>query len=85
MTFRNIMDIRKFKFTIKGTGAGGATYTCEGEVESPVADLFHAINMAMRETFMQLTQGKAQYGDPGKGCAGPYEITSFLLEKKVDA
>lgn len=78
-------DIRKFKYTIKGTGAGAATFTTEGEVDSPVNDLFHAFNLAMRDSFLALTEGKAVYGNPGEGCRGPYEIASFLLEKKVDA
>jgi hypothetical protein len=75
--------IRKFKFVVKGTGARGQTWEARGEIESPIHDVSHTFNIAMADAFRQLTQGKAVYGNPGVGCAGPYEVTSFHMDKAV--
>jgi len=35
----------------------------------------------MRESFDQLTHGKALYGMLGIGCKGPYDILRVLIEQ----
>lgn len=76
--------IRKYKYEMTGTGANDATWKTTGEAETATADIFSVFNHALRDSFNQLTQGKAEYGNPGKGCAGPYEILTFKLDKVVD-
>jgi hypothetical protein len=34
----------------------------------------------MRDPFHTITQGKAVFGQPGRGCNGPYEIRRVLIE-----
>lgn len=70
----------KYKFKVEGMAAAGQSWTASGVVAAASPGQFQlVIDGAMRETFAQLTGGKAIYGKPGIGCRGPYTITSFLL------
>jgi hypothetical protein len=70
--------VKTYHYTIKGSGAGGQTWTTKGVVE---ADFVYAFDLAMRDSFQQLTQGQAVYGKPGRGCSGPYDIHSITIEQ----
>lgn len=64
------------EYTIEGTNAGGQTWTTKGRVE---ADYPECLQAAMRDSFRQLTRGKAVFGQPGVGCRGPFKIIRFEL------
>jgi hypothetical protein len=72
---------RKFSYKVRGTAADDQTWEAKGEVTVNEVDIFIPFNMVMRDTFAQLTGGRAVYGKPGVGCAGPYEVTSFSMER----
>jgi hypothetical protein len=67
-----------YKYKVEGTTGNGNTFTTEGTVDGGFPEVFTA---AMRDSFQQLTRGRAQFGTPGVGCQGPYEFTRFVLEK----
>lgn len=72
-----------YAYVISGTGGHGSTWSTEGHVVVKDVDQFdEAVMDARRQSFMQLTQGKATYGKPGQGgCKGPYRITKFSIEE----
>ncbi len=70
-----------YAYTIAGTAAEHQTFTVHGTVEAVNQGMFVDATMAaVRDAFHQLTQGKAEYGLPGKGCSGPYSITKLTME-----
>ena len=70
---------KTWRFTINGKAASGETWCTSGTVYTEFADCFTA---AVRDTFQQLTHGRATYGQPGvAGCKGPYRIMSVLIEE----
>jgi hypothetical protein len=69
---------KPFRFTISGSGSGGATFQASGELHCEFHDTFE---QAMMEAFRQLTNGKAVYGNPGLGCNGPYDIRRVVIEQ----
>lgn len=73
-----------YTFEIDGTAVGGlTTYQTKGTIEGvPPAEFMNVFSMAMRQSFMQLTSGKAVFGQPGVGCRGPYSITRVLIAVK---
>lgn len=67
-----------YSYEVKGTDSRDQTWTVSGNVLAPEnADALTVCDMVGREGFAKLTQGKAVYGDPGRGCRGPYKITEF--------
>jgi hypothetical protein len=72
---------RIYQFEFHGTAARGQTWETAGQVMDENNDLMSVFDSAMRASFEQLTAGKAVFGKPGVGCAGPYEITSFIFTK----
>lgn len=64
------------EYTIEGTSAGGQTWKTTGRVST---DYPYCLEDAMRDSFFQLTHGKAVFGQPGVGCSGPYKISRFEL------
>ena len=65
------------KYKIEYSAANGQQLTCEGNLDLRFPDCLDA---AMRDSFQQITQGKAVFGNPGVGCRGPYKINRFLIE-----
>lgn len=74
------LQSRQFKFAIEGTARDGQTWATEGSCEGSIID-YSVLANAMRESFQQLTQGKAVFGKPGVGCRGPYDVTKITIEK----
>ena len=73
-----------YTYEIKGAGSNGQTWAVKDEtVVSGAGAFLEAVDHAMRDAFIALTQGKATYGQPGKTCSGPYRITSLVLTEKV--
>lgn len=72
-----------YDFEVKGTAAGEQEWTTTGTVETQNAGEFpQMLNLALMQSFQNLTQGKAVFGKPGVGCRGPYGVTSFLIVKR---
>lgn len=72
----------QYRYTMKGTAADNQTWTTTGEVKTVREDDWpRALDQAQRDSFMQLTRGKAVFGLPGVGCRGPYQITKFEIER----
>jgi len=72
----------KFKYEVAGTAAANSqTWSTSGTMVAELGDFARLPERCMRESFMQLTQGKATYGNPGIGCKGPYSITKLLIEE----
>ena len=69
---------KSYRFQIDGHGVEGATFQTNG---TTLCELHHAFDIAMEETFHQLTNGRAVYGSPGVGCRGPYAIKRVLIEE----
>lgn len=72
------MTEKHFTYEVEGTAAGGQTWKTAGAVVGD--DLTLMFHMAMRDSFNQLTQGKAVFGKPGVGCNGPYKISKVTME-----
>lgn len=72
------MTAKTYTFEIGGTGANGQTWTAKGTVSAEFVDVFNA---AMRESFEQITGGRAVFGKPGLGCNGPYDIDRVVIEQ----
>ena len=68
---------RYYDVTTEGAGADGQTWTTRATIESEFHDVFET---AMEDMFLQLTQGRAEFGNPGVGCNGPYTITRMVIE-----
>ena len=70
---------KTWQFTINGKAATGETWATSGTVHCEFADSFKE---AVKDTFLQLTHGRATYGQPGvAGCKGPYRIMYVLIEE----
>jgi len=74
------MTAKRYTYRIEGLDADGRIWATEGEVTAEFAE---AITQAMRQSFDRLTQGKAIYGEPGKGCRGPYDVTRVLIDRPM--
>jgi hypothetical protein len=69
---------RPYTFTLKGSAAGGQSWTTTGSLTCEFHEL---MELVMQETFQQLTAGRAQFGNPGLGCRGPYDITEVSIKQ----
>ena len=71
----------RYKYEITGGAADGQTWTTAGEIEIDMLGDFPKVPMtAIKESFMDLTQGKAVFGHPGVGCRGPFTIDKMTVE-----
>jgi len=66
-----------YRWIISGYDGEGYSWKTKGEIEA--SDFQTALTNARRDSFLLLTQGKAEYGHPGLGCSGPYRITNLAL------
>ena len=73
-------SIVTYAYAIDGTARDGQTWKTRGEVRVIGAGQFmEAVQKAMGNSFLQLTDGKATYGKPGVGCVGPYRVTNLTI------
>jgi len=70
--------VKAYQFAVEGTGAEDQSFTTSGTF---TCEFHFAFDLAMRETFNQLTSGRAVYGKPGVGCSGPYDIHKIIIEQ----
>ena len=73
------MAEQRFHFACRGLDANQEIWGITGTVESEWADSFIKIN---KKIFQELTQGKAIYEQPGKGCKGPYSIITLMITRE---
>lgn len=72
----------EYRYQVQGRGADNESWFTSGRVTVNGGGQFmNGVNEAMRKSFVDLTQGKATYGSPGKGCSGPYSITVLNLSE----
>jgi len=72
------MTVKTYQYEMKGSGSNGNTWETSGSFNCDWNDTFMT---AMRDTFQQLTSGRAIFGQPGIGCQGPYDIHFFTIEQ----
>lgn len=72
-----------YTYTVTGTAARGQTWETSGETSDfPPGAFTEAFHDAMRQSFEQLTSGRAVFGFPGLGCSGPYALKKLVIEAK---
>ena len=71
--------MRTYIYQMSGDAADGQTWSVDGTIALEAGDFAAAFQEAMRDGFMQLTGGKAQFGKPGIGCVGPYTVVHFEI------
>lgn len=71
---------KNYRYEIKGTARGGQEWSTSGTLDNFAFDNT-VFDEALRQSFFQLTEGKAVYGKPEQSCMGPYNITSVLIEQ----
>ncbi len=82
MRNRGIVAVTEYRYQVQGRAADEEVWFTAGRVTANGGGSFMpAVQEAMRTSFVDLTQGKATYGSPGKGCSGPYRITSLTLSE----
>lgn len=70
-----------YAYEVKGVDSGEQTWSVAGNVlAGDGADAREICDTVGKAAFAELTQGRAVYGAPGKGCRGPYKLTSFKWE-----
>jgi hypothetical protein len=76
--------MKLYAYTMTGTAADGQTWKTRGELGVDPGDFPVLLGVAVQDTFVKLTQGKAVFGQPGVGCRGPYSIEGFTLRATRD-
>lgn len=69
-----------FSYSMSGEAVADQTWQSSGMIELQQGDFAMAFERAMRDSFQQLTSGRAVFGKPGVGCSGPYKIKKFSIE-----
>jgi hypothetical protein len=68
-----------YQYMMQGTAAEDQTWATEGTITDTRNDIISMFTGIMRASFHQLTSGKAEFGKPGVGCNGPYDITRITI------
>jgi hypothetical protein len=75
----------RYAYQVRGTAADGQTWDVTGVVvTNGLGEFMDTPNLSMRDAFMKLTEGRAQYGKPGLGCRGPYRVTHLSITEQLD-
>ena len=74
----------KYAWSIHGMNAVGNSWETFGTIDTVPGDFHEMLENIQKESFFQLTEGKATFGHPGKGCAGPYSIERLVVQKLED-
>jgi hypothetical protein len=71
-----------YRYEVLGSATQDQTWVVTGFSKTENQGDFALVpDMALRDAFFQLTQGKAVYGKPGIGCSGPYRIHRLIIEE----
>lgn len=70
-----------YRWKMSGAAADGQTWETAGTINLRPGQFRLIFDLVWDEAFQQLTKGAAVYGEPGKGCRGPYDIRHFSIEK----
>jgi hypothetical protein len=71
-----------FIWGMTGLDGGGNRWDTGGSLQvSETMTFADVATEAQRQSFLQLTNGKATYGNPGVGCKGPYKTTSMTITR----
>jgi hypothetical protein len=76
---------KRYSYQVHGRGAEDQTWFTRGVLTAEAEGNFPEMpGLALRESFAQLTNGKAVFGQPGVGCKGPYRVTKMVIELMSD-
>lgn len=70
-----------YNYEMRGTATNDQTWRTSGTLTDRVNDLSAVFDMMIRDSFAQLTNGRAVFGKPGVGCSGPYQINRIVIER----
>jgi len=76
------MTIKVYRWRLKGRGAGDVSWKTEGELRLDVKDFPMLLSFIMKASFVKLTKGEAIFGEPGRGCEGPYDIDEIEVTQE---
>ena len=71
-----------YNYTVTVVDAAQHQHHVAGEARVESGDLRHATEVALRESFMKVTDGSAVFGRPGEGgCRGPYTVSRLVITR----
>lgn len=70
----------RYRYKMSGTTADDQSWETSGIIYSASSNFPALSEIALRESFMALTEGRAVFGKPGVGCRGPYRIKNLTLD-----
>jgi hypothetical protein len=70
----------QYSYRMTGTAAQGQTWETTGTIELPAGEFPTCAGVALQDSFIKLTNGKAVFGHPSLGCSGPYSIAEFAVQ-----
>jgi hypothetical protein len=70
----------QYFYRMTGTAAQGQTWETTGSIELRAGEFPDCAGVALQDSFLKLTDGKAVFGHPGLGCSGPYQVTEFAVQ-----
>lgn len=70
----------RYRYKMTGTAADDQSWETSGAIDIAPGDFPSLSEIALRESFMALTKGRAVFGKPGVGCRGPYRIKNLTLD-----
>ena len=72
--------MQEYGYEISGGASGDQTWTAKGAVCVARPGQFGQVpTLALANAFHALTTGRAVYGKPGVGCAGPYIVSRMTI------
>ena len=81
--FRDMTETATYTYAVGGSAADKQTWAVAGEITVGVGQFREAMDAVLLEVFQRLTEGKAVFGQPGKGCNGPYRVVHFALTARA--
>jgi hypothetical protein len=69
-----------YKFEVRGFDGNDNEWIVTGSEYAAIGDFMSIPPIAMQKAFLDLTDGKATYMQPGLTCKGPFHVTKMLIE-----
>ena len=73
---------KRYSWRIEGEGANN-TWATEGFIDLDIGQFPDLLARIMQQSFLALTKGQAVFGNPGKGCDGPYDIQVITIRQEA--